>query len=99
MWQGYNTLGLYAQAVGMVERYSDHADDLTSYLATFPGDTGFTPKDQIDEEELKAWLRANAPQWSEPLHKAEEIPIFRGENRLPALFRRHHKRQRRNHVP
>ena len=79
MWQGYNTLGLYAQAVGMVERYSDHADDLTSYLATFPGDTGFTPKDQIDEEELKAWLRANAPQWSEPLHKAEEIPYFEGK--------------------
>lgn len=78
-WQGYNTLGLYARAVGMVEQYAKNAEDLTTYLATLPGITGFTPKDQIDEEELKAWLLTNAPQWTESLHKAEAIPYFKGK--------------------
>lgn len=79
MWQGYNTLGLYAQAVGMVEQYANYAEDITSYLATFPGITGFTPRDQIEEEEIKAWLLVNAPQWRESLHRAEAIPYFEGK--------------------
>lgn len=79
MWQGYNTLGLYAKAVGMVEQYANHAEDLTAYLATFPGIEGFTPRDQIEEEEIKAWLLVNAPQWSESLHHAETIPYFEGK--------------------
>ena len=79
MWQGYNTLGLYAKAVGMVEQYANHAEDLTAYLATFPGIKGFTPSDQIEEEEIKAWLLVNAPQWSESLHHAETIPYFEGK--------------------
>lgn len=79
MWQGYNTLGLYAKAVGMVEQYANHAEDLTAYLATFPGIEGFTPIDQIKEEEIKAWLLVNAPQWSESLHHAETIPYFEGK--------------------
>ena len=79
MWQGYNTLGLYAKAVGMVEQYANHAEDLTAYLATFPGIEGFTPSDQIEEEEIKAWLLVNAPQWSESLHHAETIPYFEGK--------------------
>ena len=79
MWQGYNTLGLYAQAVGMVEQYANYAEDITAYLATFPGITGFTPRDQIEEEEIKAWLLVNAPQWSESLHHAETIPYFEGK--------------------
>ena len=80
MWRGYDNLGLYANAVKAVEQCAAHAADLTAYLGTFPDISGFTPTDQMQEEQLKAKLRMiDEPDWGTRLARAESIPYFEGK--------------------
>ncbi|PST47944.1 hypothetical protein COO72_10360 [Bifidobacterium callitrichos] len=79
LWQGYNTVGMYAQAVRAVEQFVDHADDLTGFLATFPGITGFNPRDQYEDEQLKAYLITHNDRWAESIHAAESTAYFGGK--------------------
>ncbi|WP_242357275.1 DUF262 domain-containing protein [Bifidobacterium pseudolongum] len=80
MWHGYDNLGLYANAVKAVEQYVAHAADLTAHLGTFPDISGFTPTDQMQEEQLKAKLRMiDEPDWGTRLARAESIPYFEGK--------------------
>lgn len=80
MWHGYDNLGLYANAVKAVEQCVAHAADLTAHLGTFPDISGFTPTDQMQEEQLKAKLRMiDEPDWGTRLARAESIPYFEGK--------------------
>ena len=80
MWHGYDNLGLYANAVKAVEQCVEHAADLTAHLGTFPDISGFTPTDQMQEEQLKAKLRMiDEPDWGTRLARAESIPYFEGK--------------------
>lgn len=80
MWHGYDNLGLYANAVKAVEQCAAHAADLTAHLGTFPDISGFTPTDQMQEEQLKAKLRMiDEPDWGTRLARAESIPYFEGK--------------------
>lgn len=80
VWGGYDNLGLYANAVKAVEQCTGHADDLTAYLAGFPDVRGFRPVEQMQEEQLKAALRAyDARHWSDRLDRAEAIVYFEGK--------------------
>ncbi|WEV68053.1 DUF262 domain-containing protein [Bifidobacterium sp. ESL0769] len=79
IWQGYNTLGQYTQAVKAVASFQPYADNLINYFAQFPDIQGFTPHDQIEEEELKSWLIAKSTDWTEAIEKAEDITYFQGK--------------------
>lgn len=80
VWGGYDTLGLYANAVKAVEQCAGHADDLTAYLGGFHEVPGFNPTEQMREEQLKAKLRTvDARDWNVRLDRAESIPYFEGK--------------------
>lgn len=79
-YQGFNTIGRFANAIKCVDRLSPHADSILTALAD--GDVkveGISPSDQITEEQMKARLILRSPEWQHTIEHAEAMPYFMGK--------------------
>ena len=79
-YQGFNTIGRFANAIKCVDRLSVHARDILAALADEDIEVeGIIPGDQIVEEQMKARLILLSPEWRRAIKRAEGIPYFMGK--------------------
>lgn len=79
-YQGFNTIGRFANAIKCVDRLSPHAGNILAALADDSVEVeGISPGDQIIEEQMKARLILRNPEWKHAIERAEAIPYFMGK--------------------